>query len=75
MNDSIHVMTRFATYDEHNNHGAEVVFERVRDDGRKIVIFGDKDQQWGMPTATLRENLPEYERWLEIGDAAVGKQK
>ena len=74
MNVSLHSTTRFATYDEHNNHGAEVVFERTCD-GRKIIIYGDKDQQWGMPAATLRENLPEYTRWLELGDAAVGGQK
>jgi len=74
MDVSVHSVTRFATYDEHNTHGAEVVFERVRD-GHKISIFADKDQQWGMPAAVLRENLPEYQRWLEIGDAAVGGRK
>ena len=74
MDISVHSVTRFATYEEHNAHGAEVVFERVRD-GRKICIFADKDQQWGMPVAVLRENLPDYQRWLEIGDAAVGVRK
>lgn len=51
--------------------GAEVVFEREDEDGRKAVILASRCyeswQQWGAITEVLADNVDAVERWRRAG--------